>query len=250
MRVRWVHEITNNRPAKKPHAVECCAICKYSVTTEKCADCEAEMEERISPLEMRTAAEQLWMLLLLMRARPECPFFRLERGLVAKIYGFAQREWTRYITSGVCYTVGLNPCDHIFHSHCIAKWMRRREACPLCNRYISSLRAISSAGPLVSVVSLRSFFSSEHPYVCELDQKEHVNAASAFLQQKVKHAHPIEGVAHNVLFQEYLAFFQETLKRIAPLEERQTYFFRATIKELIRKEYVVEFGVRFYRYVP
>jgi RING-box protein 1 len=35
-----------------------------------------------------------------------------------------------------CYAI-VGKCNHLYHNHCIKKWMKTRKTCPLCNKYFS-----------------------------------------------------------------------------------------------------------------
>ncbi|CDW60133.1 zf-RING 2 domain containing protein [Trichuris trichiura] len=38
----------------------------------------------------------------------------------------------------------MTPCKHIFHSHCLRTWLRRRNVCPICNREVFSEAMVTS----------------------------------------------------------------------------------------------------------
>eukprot|EP00543_Licmophora_paradoxa_P005021 CAMPEP_0202444156 /NCGR_PEP_ID=MMETSP1360-20130828/3302_1 /ASSEMBLY_ACC=CAM_ASM_000848 /TAXON_ID=515479 /ORGANISM="Licmophora paradoxa, Strain CCMP2313" /LENGTH=204 /DNA_ID=CAMNT_0049060077 /DNA_START=274 /DNA_END=888 /DNA_ORIENTATION=- len=54
-------------------------------------------------------------------------------------YGQTERNNDDEVSCAICFAqieegerVGSLSCDHIFHSHCLKSWLKRRNICPLC----------------------------------------------------------------------------------------------------------------------
>ena len=35
-----------------------------------------------------------------------------------------------------CYSI-IVKCNHLYHNHCINKWIKNKKTCPLCNKYFA-----------------------------------------------------------------------------------------------------------------
>ena len=80
----------------------------------------------------------------------------LQRCTISTIEALQQKSADCEDTCAICLcnweqydSVTELPCKHCFHQDCIARWLKRKDACPLCNAQVERL-------PLLAGVQLRS----------------------------------------------------------------------------------------------
>lgn len=122
MKTIWVHQIQLNRPTTI--RLTKCVLCRID-NNRFCVECTGQLPDREVTLEQ---LQSMWLTLLCMAKRKECPFNRLDRLVVHRIYTFCIGQIDT--DQPLCHFVQLD-CGHEFHRHCLQKWMRER--CPRCH---------------------------------------------------------------------------------------------------------------------
>jgi len=179
-RQRWVHEVIPGKvhPQIPTDRFNTCAICRETFDNT-CPSCfGVDLAPAASIVEMMLDCKTLWATMLLYFKR--APFNLLDRSILTKIYTMALPEQQELHS---CKVVQLF-CGHVYHDHCIRRWLSKRECCPLDNDYMSIefLDHGSSHSTQVQV----------SPSTMELTETYELSNSDEFVTRKMKFMHQKE----------------------------------------------------------
>lgn len=126
----WNHKFHFYKPISViKYPVNDCCICRSKLSS-LCINCQYDDGSRL--IHSINTKDTLFTLLA-MQKNKECPFFKIDKMILSKIYMFCvQNELANSITEHNCKVLEL-PCGHFFHRHCFSLWIRKRNLCPLDN---------------------------------------------------------------------------------------------------------------------
>ncbi len=128
MRTVWVHQVQFYQPTTL--RLTLCSLCRFN-NDQFCIECIGQLSDREVTLEH---LQNIWLTLLCMAKRKECPFNRLDRLVLHRIYTFCIGQ-IEHDHLPLCHYVLLE-CGHEFHRHCLNRWVRGsrvRLGCPYCH---------------------------------------------------------------------------------------------------------------------
>ena len=103
-----------------------CAICTNKLS-EACPSCETHDTDHFFAY-----AKSVWETLLMGRKRRESLLSTIDSLAIDKIFRFVLQDFTE-VRESTCRVYHLH-CGHVYHAHCLDKWVVRRRTCPLDNR--------------------------------------------------------------------------------------------------------------------
>lgn len=124
--IQWVcREISDSRYTAMSYS-DSCAICRCCLEGP-CIGCKkGQFSSALSVMNRGRHRDMLFALLLVrQRYIPTLP-----RDIVKHILNLAWREHKRWHKLECTWHI-LPTCGHIYHSHCLERWLRKRSICPL-----------------------------------------------------------------------------------------------------------------------
>lgn len=110
------------------YIIDKCAICSGNLSS-LCCDCLPDSKE------FKDYAKYVFILLHVLRKRRDSIFYGIDKNVLEKIIRYSL---ITDLTETDCFVVQAE-CNHIFHTHCINKWLKKRPNCPLCNMNFKSI---------------------------------------------------------------------------------------------------------------
>jgi hypothetical protein len=177
------------------------------------------------------------MFFLIEEKRQTSLFGALPMDIIIKLYGHCIEGAP--CDKNTCPTRFLS-CGHIYHAHCIDKWLKRRSVCPLCNRPPVVDPDHTDTSVRDSCVALSAVLEVDRPYKRVKQRKEDLWSVRAAIMYALKHAKA------GFEFQELVWQTQNALPQRCVEDD----IFEAALKKCIDDEFIQLNSAGRYVYVP
>ena len=242
-RQRWVHQSVPGHLMEPGIHINTCPICRDTFNNP-CPDCAGkDPEVDAKSIEMVFNTKQLWYIMLLYARRP--PFNMLDRALLTQIYKMAIPEQQ---VIHKCQIVQLS-CGHIYHRHCIGRWLAKRQCCPMDNKYMTvedmavSSRPLQLTGDTIALVETYQVSNDSPDFISRSALYERKTRAQTMVVRMMKNTSYAKWPL-DALYQYYVTNLPGDEKWIRMSELNQI------LEELCAREFLKQIASDVFQYNP